>query len=125
MTIRDTTKGKLRVDILHQRVWPWDGEEKQAQHWDLVVCREVKSSKIKHSLSNALEKIISQLAKSQVINVANYVLDRLRAQLNDDSSNISRLIRNKNRVMIDSFDPKNSKQNENRYVKLIIKARRH
>jgi SRSO17 transposase len=53
LTIRDTTKGKLRVDILHQRVWLWDGKQKQAKHWHLIVRREVKGSKIKYSLSNA------------------------------------------------------------------------
>jgi SRSO17 transposase len=53
LTIRDTTKGKLRVDILHQCVWLWDGKEKQAKHWHLLVRREVKGSKIKYSLSNA------------------------------------------------------------------------
>jgi SRSO17 transposase len=53
LTIRDTTKGKLRLDILHKRVWLWDGKEKQAKHWHLIVRREVKGSKIKYSLSNA------------------------------------------------------------------------
>ena len=66
MTLRDTTKGKLQVDILHQRVWLWDGEEKQAQHWHLVVRREVKSSKIKYSLSNAPESTtVKRLAYMQ------------------------------------------------------------
>jgi len=53
LTIRDTTKGKLRVNILHQRLWLWDGKEKQAKHWHLIVRREANSSKIKYSLSNA------------------------------------------------------------------------
>ena len=43
------------MDILHQRVWLWDEKEKQAKHWNLVGRREVKSSKIKYSLSNAPE----------------------------------------------------------------------
>ena len=51
--VRDTTKGKLLVDILHKRVWLWDGEESQAHCWHLIVRREVKSKKIKYSLSNA------------------------------------------------------------------------
>jgi SRSO17 transposase len=53
LTIRDTTKGKLRVDMLHQRVWLWDGKATQAKHWHLIVRREVNGSKIKYSLSNA------------------------------------------------------------------------
>ena len=66
LTIRDTTKGKLQVDILHQRVWLWDGKEKQAKHWHLIVRREVKSSKIKYSLSNAPESTaVKRLAYMQ------------------------------------------------------------
>jgi SRSO17 transposase len=66
LTIRDTTKGKLQVDILHQRVWLWDGKEKKAKHWHLVVRREVKSSKIKYSLSNASESTaVKRLAYMQ------------------------------------------------------------
>ncbi len=54
ITIRDTTKGKLRVDILHQRVWLWDGKEHTARQWHLVVRREINSPyKQKYSLSNA------------------------------------------------------------------------
>jgi hypothetical protein len=53
LTIRDTSKGKLRVDILHLRVWLWDGEKIQAKHWHLVVRREINGSKIKYSLGNA------------------------------------------------------------------------
>jgi len=53
--VRDTTKGKLLVDILHKRVWLWDGEESQANCWHLVIRREVKAKKIKSSLCNAPE----------------------------------------------------------------------
>jgi SRSO17 transposase len=53
--VRDTTKGKLLVDILHKRVWLWDGEEPHAHCWHLIVRREVKSKEIKYSLSNAPE----------------------------------------------------------------------
>lgn len=53
LSIRETTKGKLRVDVLHQRVWLWDGKENQAKHWHLIVRREVNGSKINYSLSNA------------------------------------------------------------------------
>jgi SRSO17 transposase len=52
--LRDTTKGKLVVDILHKRVWLWDGKEPNAQHWHLIIRREVESSgTLKYSISNA------------------------------------------------------------------------
>jgi hypothetical protein len=70
LTIRDTTKGKLQVDILHQRVWLWDGKEKQAKHWHLVTRHEAKSSKIKYSLSNAPEsttvKRLAELVRANI-----------------------------------------------------------
>jgi SRSO17 transposase len=54
VTLRDGTKGPLRVDILHQRVWLWDGEEAQARQWRLIVRREIDDpTEIKYSLSNA------------------------------------------------------------------------
>jgi SRSO17 transposase len=53
--VRDTTKGELVVDMLHQRVWLWDREEPGAHQWHLVVRREVDGSKTKYSLSNAPE----------------------------------------------------------------------
>jgi SRSO17 transposase len=53
--LRDCTRGQLRVDIAHRRVWVWDGEEETPQCWHLIVRREVKSEKtIKYTLSNAL-----------------------------------------------------------------------
>ncbi len=53
--VRDTTKGKLLVDILHQRVWLWDGQESKANRWHLIVRREIGAKKVKYSLSNAPE----------------------------------------------------------------------
>ena len=52
--LRDSTRGELRVDIAHRRVWVWDGEEDAPRCWHLIVRREVKSEKtIKYTLSNA------------------------------------------------------------------------
>ena len=51
--VRNTTRGKLLVDILHKRVWLWDGEEPNANCWHLIARREIKTNKIKYSLSNA------------------------------------------------------------------------
>jgi SRSO17 transposase len=56
VTLRDSTKGALQVEVLHQRVWLWNGTEAQARHWHLIVRREVKArDEIKYSLSNAPE----------------------------------------------------------------------
>jgi SRSO17 transposase len=50
--VRDTTKGKLQVNILHQRVWLWDGEEPNVHCWHLIVRRDPNGD-LKYSLSNA------------------------------------------------------------------------
>ncbi len=39
--LRDGTKGRLQVEILHRRVWLWDGQEPQARLWHLIVRREI------------------------------------------------------------------------------------
>jgi SRSO17 transposase len=52
--LRDSTRGELRVDLAHRRVWVWGGEEDTPRCWHLIVRREVKSEKtIKYTLSNA------------------------------------------------------------------------
>jgi SRSO17 transposase len=54
--LRESTKGKIWVKILHRRVWLWDGKEAQARCWHLVVRREIKKPlEIKYGLSNAPE----------------------------------------------------------------------
>ncbi|WP_419635122.1 transposase, partial [Thiolapillus sp.] len=65
--LRDGTKGTVTVEILHQRVWLWDGKEAKAHHWHLLVRREIKSpNEIKYSLSNASEEVSSlKLAQMQ------------------------------------------------------------
>ncbi|MDJ0891823.1 MAG: IS701 family transposase [Gammaproteobacteria bacterium] len=67
LRLRESTKGKLQVEVLHQRVWVWDGQEAEARHWHLIVRREVKSpEKLKYSLSNASEEIsLERLAQMQ------------------------------------------------------------
>ncbi len=44
--VRDTTKGKLLVDILHKRVWLWDEIEPNANCWHIIVRREIGAKKI-------------------------------------------------------------------------------
>ena len=65
--LRDCTRGELRVDIAHRRVWLWDGEEDAARCWHLIVRREVGSPKtIKYSLSNAsVDTPVLRLAQMQ------------------------------------------------------------
>ena len=54
ITTRDSTKGKLIVDILVQQVWLWNYEDRVARRWHLIVRREIGSrDTIKYSLSNA------------------------------------------------------------------------
>jgi SRSO17 transposase len=66
-TLRDSTRGPLRVDIAHRRVWVWDGEEAAARCWHLLVRREMGATKkIKYSLSNAPpETPLERLAQMQ------------------------------------------------------------
>jgi hypothetical protein len=65
--LRESTRGPLRVDITHRRVWVWDGKEAAARCWHLVVRRGVGASKkIKYSLSNApAETSLQRLAQMQ------------------------------------------------------------
>lgn len=56
VTVRPGSKGELRVEALHARVWLWDGEEPKARCWHLVVTRELGSPEtLKYALSNAAE----------------------------------------------------------------------
>jgi SRSO17 transposase len=67
VTLRKGAKGTLEVDILHRRVWVWDGREAQARLWHLIVRRErATPTEIKYSLSNApAETPASRLAFMQ------------------------------------------------------------
>ncbi len=67
MILRDSTKGVLRIEILHRRIWVWDGKEEEARCWHLVVSREVGArKKIKYGLSNFPENTSArQIARNQ------------------------------------------------------------
>lgn len=67
VTLRDSSKGKLRVEILHRRLWLWDGKEAQAHQWHLIIRRELDSPEtIKYTLSNApAETTTRRLAQMQ------------------------------------------------------------
>ena len=54
IAIRDSTKGRLEVDLLTQRVWVRLDKKQTVRQWHLVVRREVGAREtIKYSLSNA------------------------------------------------------------------------
>ena len=53
-TLRNTTKGDLIVEVLHQRVWLWDKYSPNGHCWHLIVRREMDSpGTLKYCLSNA------------------------------------------------------------------------
>ena len=66
-TLRDTTRGDLRVEVIHRHVWLWDKHGPSAHRWHLIVRREVNSpATIKYSLSNADEQTsVNKLAQMQ------------------------------------------------------------
>jgi SRSO17 transposase len=67
VSVRETTKGNLSIEVLHERVWLWDKESATAHRWHLIVRREVCSREtIKYSLSNAPEVTgVKKLAQMQ------------------------------------------------------------
>jgi SRSO17 transposase len=65
--LRDSTRGQLRVDVAHRRVWLWDGDEAAPRCWHLIVRREIGSPKtVKYTLSNApADTPLERLAQMQ------------------------------------------------------------
>lgn len=56
MTLRDTTRGALKVRICSSKVYVWDGESEKAKCWTLIVTKTLgATSDTKISLSNAPE----------------------------------------------------------------------
>lgn len=51
--VREGTKGMVFVQARRRRVWLWDGEEKTARNWWLVVIRDSLTGEIKWFISNA------------------------------------------------------------------------
>jgi len=56
-TLCDSTRGKIKVEAASQRVWLWDGKEKQARCWRVVCMRYKKTGDIKYMICNAEEDI--------------------------------------------------------------------
>lgn len=65
--IRDSTQGRLEVEVLHRRVWLWNGKEPTAHCWHAFATREISSpTTLKYGLSNAPETTSAQrLAQMQ------------------------------------------------------------
>jgi SRSO17 transposase len=57
VTVRETTKGTLQLRVYRQRVYTWDGEEKQARQWWLMFTYNPKTDEKKYILCNAGESI--------------------------------------------------------------------
>jgi len=54
LDLRDSTQGGIEVEVLHARVWVWDGREAQAHCWHLVGRRDrATRQEYKYALSNA------------------------------------------------------------------------
>lgn len=54
--VRHTTRGELRVEALHARVWAREGRQEKARCWHLIATREVGDPETtKYSFSNAPE----------------------------------------------------------------------
>jgi len=66
-TLRDSTKGVVKIEVLHRRVWVWDGKEKNARCWRLLVSRELGGQKtLKYALSNFPADVsVQQIARNQ------------------------------------------------------------
>lgn len=54
ITVRQSTKGPLTYEFLHERIWVWDKAKSTAKHWHLIIRRDSHTqSDYKYSLSNA------------------------------------------------------------------------
>jgi SRSO17 transposase len=76
--LRDGTKGEIRVEFIHQRVYLWDGEEGCAKLWHLVARRALdaqgRAEKTSWTLSNAPAD--TQAAQIVAMACARYFIER-------------------------------------------------
>ena len=57
LTLRNTTRGELKVRCCHLRVYVWDGETDTAKYWQLVVTQSLGvNPDVKISLTNAAQR---------------------------------------------------------------------
>ena len=74
LAVREGEKGDVVADYLTSRVWLWDGTEKRARCWHLLVRREVDGSKLKFCLSNT--KPAASLRRLAEMQTARHFVER-------------------------------------------------
>lgn len=74
LSVREGEKGDIVAEYLTARVWLWDGAEKRARCWHLLVRREIDGSKLKFCLSNA--KPAASLRRLADMQVARHFVER-------------------------------------------------
>ena len=74
LAVREGEKGDVVADDLTGRVWLWDGAEKQARCWHLLVRREIGGSKLKFCLSNT--KPAASLRRLAEMQTARHFVER-------------------------------------------------
>jgi SRSO17 transposase len=57
LNIRESTKGTINFLCWRKKVWLWDGEEKGAKEWWLLVTKNTKDNEIKAFISNVSENV--------------------------------------------------------------------
>jgi hypothetical protein len=66
ITGAENQKRKLRADYLTRRIWVWDGKSASADHWHLLVRREMDGETLNFCLCNAKpDASLRQLAEMQ------------------------------------------------------------
>ncbi len=67
ITVRESTKGPIEVDVLNRTVWIWNKKKAEAKRLRLIVRRDVQApEEIKYSLSNADgETLVTDLVYQQ------------------------------------------------------------
>jgi SRSO17 transposase len=74
LAVREGEKGDVVADYLTGRVWLWDGAEKRARCWHLLVRREIDGSKLKFCLSNT--KPAASLRRLAEMQTARHFVER-------------------------------------------------
>jgi len=74
LSVREGEKGDIIAEYLSERVWLWDGAQKRARCWHLLVRREIDGSKLKFCLSNS--KPATSLRRLADMQVARHFVER-------------------------------------------------
>jgi SRSO17 transposase len=67
MVVRDGTKGELRVEFLHARVYLWNREEEIPMLWHLIVRRTLDSQGQVHDTSYALSNASADVPPKRIV----------------------------------------------------------